>query len=94
LRQAAAGKQAKRRQRRMKRACFEEAARLAATKRPGIVMPQRWANAPDPAQGVEPPFSFRGIEKKTAVHGQKKRYFLPQILALRASVRFVTGVVG
>ena len=35
------GKQAKRRQRRMKRACFEEAARLAAPKGPGIAMPRR-----------------------------------------------------
>ena len=25
------------------------------------------------ARGIEPPFSFQGIEKKTAVHGQKKR---------------------
>ena len=35
------GKQAKRRQWRMKRACFEEAARLAAPKGPGIAMPRR-----------------------------------------------------
>ena len=34
-------KQPKRRQRRMKRGCFEEAARLADTKYPGIVMPRR-----------------------------------------------------
>jgi len=39
------GKQAKRRRWRIKRACFEEAARLAATKWPGIEMPRRCSGA-------------------------------------------------
>ena len=43
------GKQAKRRQRRKQRACFEEAARLAAPTGPGIVMPRRWFAKPQPS---------------------------------------------
>jgi len=34
------------------------------------------------SRGVEPPFSFRLAEKKTAVHGQKKRRFCPNLTAL------------
>ena len=56
------GKQAKRRQRREKQACFEAAARLADAKRLGTVLPQRWArgfspekNAPHvPGMGMPP----------------------------------------
>ena len=40
------GKQPKRRQRRKKRGCFEEAARLAGAKHPEIAMPRRCSGSP------------------------------------------------
>ena len=46
------GKQAKRRQRRKQRACFEEAARLAAPTGPGIVLPRRWFAIPPTMVGT------------------------------------------